>query len=275
MFVQTVNSKPVTKPKNKVHSALRVGEEEIMDGPVKDLDEPLPLRALLTRPVVVSVANYGMIALLDMIAGTLISFIWSTSVEFGGLSMSPASIGLWTAGYGLMNCVFQFVAFPCMVRRFGPRLVFIASILCFSPIYIMFPLENLALRHFSGSLNATAGLLMVLQLSAASFSAMGSGKFPSTLKCARSLKWYESIRCDIHVHIYRCPEQAVSRRHEWACTDNSLDSTHGGTSRCCIVVRILIGKQHLERKFCVCSFTRRCVYWIGRRCPASKEHVET
>ena len=111
MLVQTVNSKPVTEPKNKVHSALRVGEEEIMDGPVKDLEEPLPLRALLTKPVVVSVANYGMIALLDMIAGTLISFIWSTSVEFGRLSMSPASIGLWTAGYGLMNCVFQFVAF--------------------------------------------------------------------------------------------------------------------------------------------------------------------
>jgi hypothetical protein len=184
MFAQTVNSDPVMKPNNKVPpDLLRVAEGEILDGPAKDsdTDEPLPLRALLTRPVVVSVANYGMIALLDMTAGTLISFIWSTPVEFGGLSLSPASIGLWTAGYGLMNCVFQFVAFPGMVRRFGPRHVFIASILCFFPIYIMFPLENLALRHPSRGLNATVGLLMVLQLSAASFSAMGSGKFLSTL----------------------------------------------------------------------------------------------
>jgi hypothetical protein len=183
MFVQTVNSDPVIKPNAEVNSDLsQVGDGEILpaDGPTKDAERPLPLRALLTRPVVVSVANCGVIALLDMTAGTLISFIWSTPVEFGGLSMSPASIGLWTAGYGLMNCVFQFVAFPGMVRRFGPRHVFIASILCFFPIYIMFPLENLALRHSSGGLNATAGLLMVLQLSAASFSTIGSGKFPST-----------------------------------------------------------------------------------------------
>jgi hypothetical protein len=175
---ETVNSDPVIKPNAEVNSDLsQVGDGEILpaDGPTKDAERPLPLRALLTRPVVVSVANCGVIALLDMTAGTLISFIWSTPVEFGGLSMSPASIGLWTAGYGLMNCVFQFVAFPGMVRRFGPRHVFIASILCFFPIYIMFPLENLALRHSSGGLNATAGLLMVLQLSAASFSTIGSG----------------------------------------------------------------------------------------------------
>jgi hypothetical protein len=189
MFVQTVNGGPVMKPNTEVLSDLpRVGEGEILDGPVKETDEALPLRTLLTRPVVVSVANYGVIALLDMTAGTLISFIWSTPVEFGGLSMSPASIGLWTAGYGFMICVFQFAAFPGIVRRFGPRHVFIASILCFFPIYIMFPLENLALRHSSGGLNAIAGLLMVLQLSAASFSTMGSGKFPSTWQRAWSLK---------------------------------------------------------------------------------------
>ena len=178
MLIQTVNSDPVIKRNTEVNSGL---PREVLGGPANYNDRPLPLRALLTRPVVVSVANCGVIALLDMIAGTLISFIWSTSVEFGGLSMSPASIGLWTAGYGFMNCVFQFVAFPGVVRRFGPQLVFITSILCFFPIYIMFPIENLALRHSSGGV---AGLLMVLQLSAASFSTMGSGKFPSALQCA-------------------------------------------------------------------------------------------
>jgi len=145
------------------------------DGPAHDMEGPLPLRALLTRPVVVSVANYGVIALLDMTAGTLISLIWSTPVEFGGLGMSPASVGLWTAGYGIMNCIFQFVAFPGFVRRFGPRSVVIASILCYFPIFVMFPFENLALRDSSRGLNPAARLLIVLQLSAASFAAMGSG----------------------------------------------------------------------------------------------------
>jgi hypothetical protein len=173
------------KPNAEVNSDFpRVGEGEILDGPAKDAKGPLPLRALLTRPVVISVANYGMIGLLDIIGEALIPLVWSTSVEFGGLGMSPASIGLWMAcGYGLMSCVFQLVAFPRIVRRFGPRRLFIASILGFFSVYIMFPFENMALRHSSP---LAAGLLIMLQLSAISFSDVGFGKFAQnfTTLCA-------------------------------------------------------------------------------------------
>jgi len=127
---ETVNNDPV-----KRHNTENVGDGEILDGPANlgDMDKPLPLRALLTRPVVVSVANFGVIGLLDVIGGTLIPLVWSTSVEFGGLGMSPASIGLWIAAFGLVNGIFQFVAFPPTVGRFGLRRVFIASVLCFFP----------------------------------------------------------------------------------------------------------------------------------------------
>lgn len=159
----------------------RVGGGEILDGPVKDKEGPLPLRAMLTRPVVVSVANYGMIGLLDIIGEALMPLVWSTSVEFGGLGMSPASIGVWIAiGYGLLSCVFQLVAFPPIVKRFGPRRLFIASISGFFLVYITFPFENLALRHSSrGGMNPATGLLMMLQLSAISFSEVGFGMFCS------------------------------------------------------------------------------------------------
>jgi len=139
---------------------------------VKDTEKPVPLRALLTRPVIVSVANYGMIGL-DITAGALIPLVWATSVEFGGLSMSPASIGLYMAGYGLLNGVFQFVAFPRIIGRLGPRPVFIAGVLCFLPIYIMFPLENLALRDSIRGASVVTALLIILQLSAWSFADMG------------------------------------------------------------------------------------------------------
>jgi hypothetical protein len=159
---------------------------KLLDGPAKDTDKPPPLRALLTRPVVVSVANYGLVGLLDVVAGALIPLVWSTSVELGGLGMSPASIGLWLAGYGSINGIFQFVAFPPIVRRFGLRRVFIASILSFFPVFIMFPLENLALRYSS---LPTLRLLIMLQLSAVCFADMGFSTFPSTLLCVRSLKF--------------------------------------------------------------------------------------
>jgi hypothetical protein len=168
------------KRNTKVNSGSpRVGVGEILDGPAKDMENPLPLRALLTRPVVVSVANYCVIALLDITAGTLIPLVWSTSVEFGGLNMTPASIGLWISGYGLMNGVFQFVALPRLVGRFGPRRVFITSVLCHFPFYMMFPLANLALRHSSPShgRNLAVALLIMLQLTVTSISAMGMGKW--------------------------------------------------------------------------------------------------
>ena len=174
-----MNINPVTKPNSGAKSDLsRVGGE-ILDGPTKDTEEPVPLRALLTGPVVVSVANYGMIALLEITSLTLIPLIWSTSVEFGGLVMSPASVGLWMAGFGLLNGIFQFVAFPYIVARFGPRRVFIASTLCYLPIYLIFPFENLAMRHHSRGASVVAGLLIIPQLVAMTFSDMGFSKSPA------------------------------------------------------------------------------------------------
>lgn len=153
------------------------------DVPAKDDGNPLPLRALLTRPVVVSVANYCVIALLDVTAGTLIPLVWSTSVELGGLNMSPTSIGLWISGYGFMNGIFQFVASPRLIGRFGPRRVFITSVLCHFPFYIMFPFGNLALRLSSSSysLKLITTLLVMLQLTVTSFSQMGLGTWPLNL----------------------------------------------------------------------------------------------
>jgi hypothetical protein len=166
------------------------------DQALEDIDKPLPLRALLTRPVVISVANYGVIGLLEILSGSLIPLVWSTSVEFGGLSMSPASIGLWMAGYGFLNGVLQFVAFPPIVGRFGPRCVFMACVLCFFPIYILFPFENLAIHHSTRGINLAATLLIVLQLSALAFAHMGFSELRSTSCCVRPLKcFHNKLRC--------------------------------------------------------------------------------
>ncbi|KAF8265571.1 major facilitator superfamily domain-containing protein [Lactarius quietus] len=175
-LTETLNSSPFTKPNTEVNSHLpQAGEGELSGGSVKDTEKPLPLRALLTRPVITSVANYGMIGLIDIGALALIPLVWSMSIELGGISMSPASIGLWNTGCGLMDCIFQFVAFPRLISRFGPRTIFITSILCFFPVYIMFPFENLASRHSSHTTNLATVFLIVLQLSALSLSDMEFG----------------------------------------------------------------------------------------------------
>jgi hypothetical protein len=148
---------------------------ESLDGSLQDEEKPQSLRSLLTRPVVISVANYAVIGLLEMMAGVLIPLVWSTAVEFGGLGMSPASIGVWMASYGSLNGVFQFVGFPLIVERFGPRRVFIVSICSFFPMYLLLFFENLAIRRASGGAIVTV-LFIVLQLSMIAISDMGFSK---------------------------------------------------------------------------------------------------
>jgi MFS family permease len=164
---ETVPSAPLTKL-----NPMEARAGEIMDGSINDEEKPVLLRDLLTRPVVISVANYGLIGLLEMIAGVLIPLVWSTPVEFGGLSMTPASIGLWMAGYGFLNGVFQFVGFPVIVERFGPRRVFIVSIAAFAPMYLMLLFENLTLRYVCGGASLTV-FLIVCQLSSIAIADMG------------------------------------------------------------------------------------------------------
>jgi hypothetical protein len=270
-----VTHSPGVKPSIEAHSGLLRVREERKDRALKDAEKPLPLRALLTRAVMVSVANYGMIGLLEIIAGALIPLVWSTSIEFGGLGMSPASIGLWMAGYGFLNGIIQFVAFPPIVGRLGLRLVFIASVFCFFPIYIMFPFENLAMRLSSGGLNPTAALFIVLQLSALSFADMGFSELPNLILSTSAEVLFAPIRCDICIRILCCPQQAISRRHKWNRADDGLNSAHDRTSSCRVVVCILAGQEHLGGKLYVCRIAYHRVGWARPRCTASAEHVET
>lgn len=128
----------------------------------------------------ISIANYAVIGLLEMMAGVLIPLVWSTAVEYGGLGMSPASIGVWMASYGLLNGIFQFVGFPLIVERFGPRPIFIVSICSFLPMYLMLLFENLAIRYIAGGAAVTV-VLIILQLSSIAISDMGFSKSLATM----------------------------------------------------------------------------------------------
>ena len=140
---------------------------------LKDTQKPPPLRSLLTRPVLVSIANYAMLTLLEMASMTLIPLVWSTSVKFGGLGLSPVSIGLCLSVYGCIDGIFQFAVFPCVVRRFGLRSVFITCVASCSVMIIMFPMENVLLRHPVGCLAVALWPLIILQLLSYSILRMG------------------------------------------------------------------------------------------------------
>ncbi|KAI9443963.1 MFS general substrate transporter [Lactarius indigo] len=164
---ETLNSKP-----SESLQLARINsdpQEEADDSPDLDIslnesEKPLPLRSVLTKPVIITVANYAMLALLDAMVGAYVPLVWSTPVEYGGLSLNPASIGSWLSLYGVMDGIFQFTFFSRFISRFGLRRVFISSIVSCAVIYTIFPFENLAAVAGGGS-NLVVWLLIILQLS--------------------------------------------------------------------------------------------------------------
>ena len=144
-------------------------------------DKPLPLRSVLTKPVVVALANYAMLTLLNGVLESYFPLVWSTPVEYGGLNLSPASIGMWLSLYGAMNGIFQFFFFSHFISRFGPRRVFVFSIVSSAVILAIFPFENLSVVAGGGP-NLVVWLLIIMQLSSLCIFDMGYGKF-----CAHTL----------------------------------------------------------------------------------------
>ena len=140
------------------------------------VDEPPPLRAVLTKPVIISLANFAMLTLLNGVLESYFPLVWSTPAEYGGLSLSPASIGMWLSLYGGMNGIFQFLFFPHFISRFGPRRVFVFSIVSSAVILAIFPFENLAVVAGGGP-NLVVWLLIIAQMSSLCVFDMGYGEY--------------------------------------------------------------------------------------------------
>jgi len=170
---ETINSGSSGKLQRLRENSYAPPEESGDSSSPNEPEKPPPLRSLLTKPVIVTVINHGMLALLNVVAVTYIPLVWSTPFELGGLNLSPASIGLWLSVYGGMNGIFQFTFFSHLIRCLGPRHVFISSIVACAVIYIIFPFENLALRVAAGGSHTVVWLLVILQLSSLCVSEMG------------------------------------------------------------------------------------------------------
>ncbi|KAH9046353.1 major facilitator superfamily domain-containing protein [Lactarius deliciosus] len=141
IFFEESQTSAISRPQES--TSLQQDEEPV--------EQPLPLHSLLTRPVVISITNYGTLALLEIASSALIPLVWSTAIELGGLGLTPADIGLWMSAYG------------------SPAITAVA----FGLLYALFPFENMLARG-----TGTASVvwpLIVLQLVAISVSDMGLG----------------------------------------------------------------------------------------------------
>ena len=252
---------------------------EAMDAPQNATQKPPPLRSLLTRPVLISIANYAMVSFLDMAFLALIPLIWSTPVEFGGLNFRPVSIGFGMSLYGCVDGICQFAIFPRLVARFGLRRVYVTCIAFCAVLVILFPLENLVLRCAIGGSTVAIWPLIVLQLSSLSIFKMGCSESVPIIH-SRARRWLNllcsprSARWRDYLRQYRDPQQAVIRRGKWSRADSSFGSMRSRTRSCGLALCVFYHEQRFGRELCIRRAAVPCVRRVEHRRAASETYVD-
>jgi hypothetical protein len=112
---------------------------------------PRSVSYLLKLPEVQAILiNFGFLGFCDISAQVLTPLMWSTTIEHGGLGLSPYTIGMVMGSYGVINAFLQLMFLGKIIRRFGPRRV---HMVCFSSLlasFLSFPIATFFARRANG-----------------------------------------------------------------------------------------------------------------------------
>ena len=187
--------------------------------------------------MVLSIANYLWLAFLDVVVLALHPLFFATPIRLGGLGMSPATIGLCLGGFGLLDGVAHGLFFPKVIRRVGLKKLFLASVLCFIPMFAMFPVVNHFARMWGLSPAVWALILFHFVISCATEMAFGLCSFlnlPTSL--TSSLLNPPRLRVPIHNLLRGDPARTRERTRDR--TNRCLTHSSAGPSSGNIPLRI-------------------------------------
>ncbi|KAF9223267.1 MFS general substrate transporter [Gyrodon lividus] len=113
-----------------------------------ELDGPVPLKSLFVPKVLLPIACYGSLAILEISMFALQPLFYSTPIENGGLGFTPVMIGFWMSGLGVANGIIQAFFFAPIFSRLGPKTLFRMGYAAFVVIFGLFPIIHMiAWRH--------------------------------------------------------------------------------------------------------------------------------
>ncbi|KAI5990099.1 MFS general substrate transporter [Pisolithus albus] len=104
---------------------------------------PVPIRTLLkTYSVLIPMANYGILGLIEIGCFALAPLFYATPIEVGGLGLPPFTIGVIMMAFSVGNGLFQALFTARAIERFGERRVFRLAVLGFFPMIATFPIMS-------------------------------------------------------------------------------------------------------------------------------------
>ncbi|KAL1949403.1 hypothetical protein VTO73DRAFT_8284 [Trametes versicolor] len=147
-----------TVPKTSLKKTVRFTDD--CRGP--EPSSAIPLRALLTRPVLWSIANYAALAFLEIAYRAIQPLFFSTPIELGGLGLPPSTIGIILGSFGVMDGVFQALFFAKFVGWWGQKRVFQVGMSMFIPLFLLYPVINILAK--ASGMTPLVWFLIFLQL---------------------------------------------------------------------------------------------------------------
>ncbi|KAJ2926058.1 hypothetical protein H1R20_g11036, partial [Candolleomyces eurysporus] len=117
--------------------------------PVSEEERP-PLSKLFVPSFVITVANYGLLAFVDMSVSALIPLVYSTPVEYGGLGMDPLKIGTIMGSLAIISGAFSGLFLGSLVRRYGTLNIYRTGIFNFFVAIACFPIGSALARRAGG-----------------------------------------------------------------------------------------------------------------------------
>jgi hypothetical protein len=100
-------------------------------------ENPLPLRSILTRRVIVAAGDCTSLFLVDIAFRAIQPLFFSTSIHLGGLGLPPATLGNLLSIYGILNGLFQLFFFARINDRWGTKNIFMLGIASAIPIFAL------------------------------------------------------------------------------------------------------------------------------------------
>ena len=131
-------------------------------GTREDSQQKPPSRTPLTRPVLLSVANYSIFVFLEVCVWIFIPLVYTTPIQLGGLGLDPKRMGVTMAVYGILKGILQLTVFDHIIGFLGLRRTFITLISCFIPAFLLFPIAGIR-AHYAGR-DIILWVLVLIQL---------------------------------------------------------------------------------------------------------------
>ncbi|KAJ7098561.1 member of major facilitator superfamily multidrug-resistance, DHA1 sub-family [Mycena belliarum] len=120
------------------------------------------IKTVLIPRVLIAVANYSLIAFLDMSLRALQPLFYTSPIALGGLAFGPSVVGSTLAAFGLVSGLWQAFAFSPIYERLGLKNVFVLSQSTFLGMFALFPLMSLAAQR-AGHVNAAVWTMLAAQ----------------------------------------------------------------------------------------------------------------